>query len=172
MVEATKENLDLWGDWKPIDSEELEAKPFSEPISGKYLCAVESLKLESFKSKAGVDFTIIKMKLKIQEDIEGDISRHRMLDRSYFLGTSEWNEDPLNGYKQLLNNLYNAGYYQDWMAGVSESEIGEYIEKIRPLVEGKTIIVTAFPKDGKQQTRIYKPKGATEAQAEKSKFEV
>jgi hypothetical protein len=172
MVEATKENLDLWGDWTPVDIEEVESKAFSEPISGKYLCAVDSLKFESFKSKAGVDFQVIKMKLKIKEDIEGDISRHRMLDRSYFLGTSEWNDYPLNGYKQQLNNLYNAGYYEDWMAGVKEEEVPEYVEKIEAVIKDKTIVVTAFPKEGKQQTRIYKQKDVTEAPVEKSKFEV
>lgn len=171
MTEEQKENLDMWGDWEPVVLEETDSPDFSKPIRGKYKAEITGIEYKEVKStKTDETFELIGMKLKVVEDLEGDPSFSRILDKAYFMGTSEWNEDPIAGYKNLLNNLYSSELYEEWM---KSDNIRGNVEKMNSVLVGKKVFITAFPKGGRQQIRIVKPKDATaKKDTPKSKFEV
>ena len=140
-------------DWEPVENEELDIKSFSEPIRGKYIVEVEGLEFKEIESKKdGKKYELISMKLKVAEDVSGDISMNRFLDKAYFLGTSEWNDDPLAGFKRLLNDLKSVGLYDETM---KQEPTVISISQIEEKVKGSKFQVTAFPKKDKQEVRIY-----------------
>lgn len=160
-----------WDDWEPVVMVEQEAPDFSVPIKGRYMAEIESLEYKELEKKdgSGDKFELISMKLKACEDIDGDKSFNRKLDKAYFMGTSEWNDDPLAGYKMLLNNLKSNDLYEDWM---KTDAIKNSVDKMNTELAGKTVFITAFPKKGKQQIRIVQRKDAVAGDKPASKFAV
>ena len=170
MTEDQTNELDLWGDWEPVVLEETESPDFSKPIRGKYKALIESVTYKDLESKSGDAFEIIEMKMKISEDIEGDKSFSRKIDKAFFMGTSEWNDDPIAGYKSLLNCLKSADLYEDWM---KNDNIRGAVERMNDELKDSEVFITAFPKKDKQQIRIVKPKDAVRADdSPASKFAV
>jgi len=171
MTEEQKEKLDLWGDWEPIVLEEQDAPDFSKPIRGKYKAEITAVEYKEIHSeKTGEDYELINMKLKVTDDIEGDKSFSRMLDKAFFMGVSQYNDDPIAGYKSLLNCLKSSELYAEWM---KSDNIRGNIEKMNEELLGKEVYITAFPKGDRQQIRIVKPKNATaKDDTPKSKFAV
>lgn len=172
MTPEQIDNLDMWGDWEPVVIEESETPDFSKPIKGKYGAEITGLEYKEVKSTTTEEtFELISMKMKVTKDIEGDPSFKRLLDKAYFMGVSQFNDDPIAGYKRLLTDLNSSGLYADWMK--TQGGIKDAVAKIAENVVGKTVFITAFPKKDKQQIRIVKPKEATATSSSpKSKFEV
>ena len=79
--------LELFGgtEWKPEIIEDSEPLDFEKPIKGGYQCRFVSLiryQGESEKCRNGV-YDFWSMKLQVVEDIEGDTSGNRFLDKTY-----------------------------------------------------------------------------------------
>lgn len=153
----------------PVADEDV--KGFDEPIKGKYEAEIKSIEYKDIKKKDGSgEFEVINLKLKITKDVSGDRSLLRNVDKSYFMGTSEWNDDPILGYKRLLNDLASAGLYREEM---KTPNIRGAVEKMGKELVGKPVFLSMFPKKGKQETRIVTPSSATEEKSKPaSKFAV
>jgi hypothetical protein len=153
----------------PVADEDV--KGFDEPIKGKYEAEIKSIEYKDIKKKDGSgEFEVISMKLKITKDVSGDKSLLRNVDKSYFMGTSEWNDDPIFGYKRLLNDLASAGLYKEDM---KTGNIRGAVAKMGKDLIGKPVFLSMFPKKGKQETRIVTPSSAKEEPAKSvSKFNV
>lgn len=161
MTEEQTSNLDLWGDWEPVVMEELDAPDFSKPIKGRYKAVIETVEYKEVEKKDGDGtWEIINLKMKINEDIDGDKSFNRKIDKAFFMGTSDYNDDPIAGYKNLLNCLKSADLYEDWM---KSDDIKGTILKMDGVLKDCEVFVTAFPKNNKQQIRIVKQKDASAA---------
>jgi hypothetical protein len=171
MTEEQTSSLDVWGDWEPVVLEEQDAPDFSKPIRGKYKAVIETVEYKEVEKKDGDgNWEIINLKMKINKDIEGDKSFSRKIDKSFFMGTSDYNDDPIAGYKNLLNCLKSSDLYADWM---KSDDIRGSIEEMNTKLKDKEVFITAFPKGDKQQIRIVKPKDATKTDdGPKSKFAV
>ena len=148
-----EEVLDMWGDWEPTEQEEID---FSKPITGHYFCEIVNIEYKEIHSDStGNDYELIEIKLKAVEDVDGDHAFNRILSKAYFLGTSEWNSDPIAGYKTMLSNLSSSGLFEDWM---KNNDIKGSVERMNNELVGKKVYVSAFAKEGKQQIRIVRPK--------------
>ena len=160
-----------WDNWEPVVMVEQEMPDFSIPIKGRYIAEIESLEYKELERKDGSgNFELINMKMKICEDIDGDKSFNRKIDKAYFMGTSEWNDDPLAGYKMLLNNLKSNDLYEDWM---KTDAIKNAVDKMNTELAGKQVFITAFPKKDKQQVRVVQRKDAVKVDTSTvSKFAV
>lgn len=154
--------MDMFNGWEPIAVEEQDVKGFDEPIKGKYECEIKDLSYKTIVGKSdGKEYEVITMKMKCVKDLEGDVSLNRNIDRSYFLGASDYNDDPLAGYKRLLTDLKSADLYDPAVVGLFD--ITDAVAFLKDKIVGKIIKVTAFPQKGKQQIRIYKPKDGGDA---------
>ena len=149
--------MDLFEGFVPEPKEDRDVKGFDEPIKGKYEAEIESIEYKDIKTNDGREFEVIALKMKITKDIEGDTSLLRKVDKSYFMGTSEWNDDPIAGYKQLLNDLASAELYTDDM---KTGNIRGAIEKMSTTIVGKPVFLSMFPKKDKQKVRIVKRSSA------------
>ena len=152
-------------------TEDSEVKGFDEPIKGKYEAEIKSIEYKDLKKKDGSgEFELIQLKMKITKDVEGDVSLMRNVDKSYFMGTSEWNDDPIAGYKNLLNDLASSGLYTEDM---KTGNIRGAVEEMKKTIVGKPVFLSMFPKKLKQQVRIVKKSDGTKADAKPaSKFAV
>ena len=110
-----KQIMELFDGFTATPADDADVKGFDEPIKGKYEAEIKSIEYKDIKTKDGRDFEVINLKLKITKDVAGDVSLMRNVDKSYFMGVSQWNEDPIAGYKQLLNDLASAGLYHEGM---------------------------------------------------------
>jgi len=162
--------LELFEGFEPTETEDRDVKDFSEPIRGKYEAVIEGIEYKDIKCKDGSEREIIQMKLKIINDVSGDFSMKRKVDKAYFMGTSEWNEDPIAGYKNLLNDLASSGLYSEDM---KTGDIRGAVKEMGTTLIGQQVFLNMFPKSDKQQVRIVKPlsKKAPEAKVA-SKFQV
>ena len=151
---SEKQVMELFDGFIATPVEDDEVKSFDEPIRGKYEAEIKSIEYKDIKTKDGRDFEVINLKLKITKDVSGDVSLMRNVDKSYFMGVSQWNEDPIAGYKQLLNDLASAGLYSE---GMKVGDIRGAVETMGKTLVGKPVFLSMFPKKDKQQVRIVRP---------------
>jgi hypothetical protein len=165
-----KQIEDLFEGYEVKVTEDSDVKGFDEAIKGKYEAEIKSIEYKDLKTKDGRDMELIQLKMKITKDVEGDVSLMRNVDKSYFMGTSEWNDDPIAGYKNLLNDLASSGLYSEDM---KTGNIRGAVEEMKKTIVGKPVFLSMFPKKLKQQVRIVKKSDGTKADAKPaSKFAV
>jgi len=167
---TAKQVEDLFEGYEVKVTEDSDVKGFDEAIKGKYEAEIKSIEYKDLKTKDGRDMELIQLKMKITKDVEGDVSLMRNVDKSYFMGTSEWNDDPIAGYKNLLNDLASSGLYSEDM---KTGNIRGAVEEMKKTIVGKPVFLSMFPKKTKQQVRIVKKSDGTKADAKPaSKFAV
>ena len=167
---TAKQVEDLFEGYEVKVTEDSDVKGFDEAIKGKYEAEIKSIEYKDLKTKDGRDMELIQLKMKITKDVEGDVSLMRNVDKSYFMGTSEWNDDPIAGYKNLLNDLASSGLYSEDM---KTGNIRGAVEEMKKTIIGKPVFLSMFPKKLKQQVRIVKKSDGTKADAKPaSKFAV
>jgi hypothetical protein len=166
-----KQIMELFDGFTATPADDADVKGFDEPIKGKYEAEIKSIEYKDIKTKDGRDFEVINLKLKITKDVAGDVSLMRNVDKSYFMGVSQWNEDPIAGYKQLLNDLASAGLYHE---GMKTGDIRGAVEAMGKTIVGKPVFLSMFPKKDKQQVRIVRPSSGDDKKpsAPASKFAV
>ena len=165
-----KQVADLFEGYEVKVTEDSDVKGFDEAIKGKYEAEIKSIEYKDLKTKDGRDMELIQLKMKITKDVEGDVSMLRNVDKSYFMGTSEWTDDPIAGYKQLLNDLASSGLFTESM---KTGNIRGAVEEMKKTITGKPVFLSMFPKKTKQQVRIVKKSDGTKADAKPaSKFAV
>jgi hypothetical protein len=165
-----KQVEELFEGYEVVVTEDSDVKGFDEAIKGKYEAEIKSIEYKDLKTKDGRDMELIQLKMKITKDIEGDVSLLRNVDKSYFMGTSEWNDDPIAGYKNLLNDLASSGLYTEDM---KTGNIRCAVEEMKKTIVGKPVFLSMFPKKLKQQVRIVKKSdGSKEDKKPASKFAV
>lgn len=141
------------GTWEPEVIEDSDQIDFSKPIRGKYECEVKGISYNSGEKQdgSGDKWENLTLKLKVSGDLEGDNSYGRFLDKTFWLGTSDWNDDPDKGKKDLCNCLYTAGLE------LPSSVDNEAFVTHGTDLEGKKMFVSAYPnKKGKQVVRVVK----------------
>lgn len=168
---TSEEVCNLFDGWEVMPTDDRDVKGFDEPIKGKYDAEIKSIEYKDIHTKDGRDMEVIQLKMKITGDVSGDASLYRNVDKSYFMGASQWNEDPIAGYKQLLNDLASAGLYKEEM---KTGNIRGAVSDMQKTIVGKPVFLSMFPKKDKQQVRIVKKGDGSEKEASKpvSKFAV
>jgi len=92
-----------------------------EPITGKYVCRIDSVSHLQGKAKStGSDYDFRAMNLQVVEVIEGDKATNRFIKISYSSDTK--------GIKKLLNDLFTAGI--NVTAG-SDAELDEFLMSLK-----------------------------------------
>lgn len=165
-----KQVAELFEGYEVKVTEDANVKGFDEAIKGKYEAEIKSIEYKDIKTKDGRDMELIQLKMKITKDVEGDTSLLRNVDKSYFMGTSEWNDDQIAGYKNLLNDLASSSLYTEDM---KTGNIRGAVDEMKKTIVGKPVYLSMFPKKEKQQVRIVKKSDGTKADAKPaSKFAV
>ena len=147
--------MDMFGGNVVLEKEEdKDGIDFSVPIKGKYVCRIVALERKAGKSeKTGNDYDFFALKMQAEEDVSGDPSFSRMLDKTYFIGTSEYEDDPDAGVKRLFNDLFTADILQS--VNITCKDRYEAIAEIAPQIVDKLVNVSAYKtKNGKQAVRI------------------
>ncbi len=155
MVEDIQKVLDLFnGEFAPEVIEDSQGIDFNAPINGKYRCRIVSLERKIGVGKeSGKDYDFFALKLQAEEDVEGDKSGRRYLDKVYFNGTSEYSDDAEKGVKDLFNALFTADLLKDLT--FESKDKYEAAMEIAPQLVDKMVNVSAYKgKTGKQVVRI------------------
>jgi hypothetical protein len=138
------------GTWEPEVIEDTDSVDFTKPVRGKYICEITGIE-HNTGEKDGKEWENYKLKLKAVEDVDGDKSNGRFLDKVFWMGTSDWNDDPDKGKKDLFNCLHTAG-----LALPPATDSSVIIMHGDKLI-GSKVNVTAYPnKKDKQIVRIVK----------------
>ena len=169
--------------WEPVITEDTKGIDFDIPIKGKYLCRIIALNhLEGIGKNSGEPYNFVSLKLQVEEDIEGDASNNRTLDKTYSCVDKTVTmkngktfdivaEDEL---KKLLNDLFTAG-----LLDALEMSNGGY-EGILEVADGltdKLMKISAYKtKGGKQAIKVVKEhvltgKGVSEGTASNDDWE-
>jgi hypothetical protein len=162
MTEETKKSLDeLFPGWTPEAIEDSEGLDFDKPIKGKYVVRIISLDRVAGE-KNGRAFDFVGLKTEAVEDVDGDPSHNRRLEKTYGCldQTVEYGEGKSfdvvaeDELKKLLNDLFTA----DLVRGLSLTKGGfdGLLECADQLVD-KTMNVTCWAsKKGKQIVKVVK----------------
>jgi hypothetical protein len=142
------------GDFAPEVIEDSEGLDFDKPIKGKYVCRITGLERRAGTSqKTGNDYDFFALKLQAEEDVEGDRSANRYLDKTYFVGTSQYEEDPDGGIKKLFNDLFTAGVLEG--IDITSTDKYEVAESLGPQLVDKLVKVTCWAsKKGNQIVKV------------------
>lgn len=151
-MEEQKE-LKLAEGWEPVVIEEKDVKGFDEPITGKYECEIKDVVMKIIKTKAGKEMEIISLKLQCVNDISGNSSMRRLLDKTYYMGVSEYSDDEELGFKRFLTDLASSGLYEPSMRDYDRRR--EIVLGLKETIVGCPVYISAYAKSGKQQIRIY-----------------
>lgn len=148
--------MDLFGSdgIELVKAEDSAGLDFDTPIKGKYLARiVEMVRRVGTSEKSGKDYDFYALKLQVEDDVEGDKSGKRYLDKTFFNGVSDYNEDADKGVKDLFNALFTA----ELLDKVEFTSTDKYLaaEEIAPQLVDKLIKVSAYKgKTGKQVVKI------------------
>lgn len=96
------------GDWTPNVVEDSVSIDFSKPVRGKYIAEFNDLVHREGDSEKG-HWENLTVKFKITEDVEGDKSNNRIVSKTLWGGTSDWNEDPDLWLADYLSILITSG---------------------------------------------------------------
>lgn len=141
------------GTYVPKVIEDSGSVDFSKPIKGKYECEVVEIRHAAGEKRDGSGDTWenLTLKLKATRDLEGDPSYNRFLDKTFWAGTNDWNDDEDKWKKDLCDCLYTAGLDLPATADV------ESFLALNDKIAGQKIFVSAYGnKNGKQVVRIVK----------------
>ena len=138
------------GEYTPEIIEDSAIIDFEKPIKGKYRCAIKELKRMAGTSKAGNEYDFYVLKSQTVEDIEGEKSHNRYLDKTYSNTVSEWQQDAEEGKRKLMNDLFTAGVKFD-VTRDENSTSSSILEAIAPQIVDQVINVSAYPTKGKKQ---------------------
>ena len=153
---------------------EVEDKSDFQPITGKYICRIDSAGRQTGKSeRTGNDYDFRTISLQVAEIVDGDKATNRFLKLNY-------NPD-VDGVKKLLNDLFTAGIN---LGVSSDKELDEAL----PMLTDKTMNIRAWvwtpdkTRDGQpiaaedrkaiQQIRIVKDFSKSKKKADTIKSEI
>lgn len=127
---------------------------FDKPIKGKYRARITELKRMTGVGKtSGNDYDFIVLKAQITEDVEGEKSFNRYIDKIYGLVDSEF-ATAKDNMARLVSDLYTAGLLSDIEL---TDDNPETLVGIAGLLIDKIICVSLYPnkpKDGKPEKQV------------------
>lgn len=136
------------GDWQPEVMEDQEID-FDKPIKGKYVGELKEV-TNNTGEKDGKPWENIKLKIQITEDVEGDKSFNRFMDKVFWAGTNDWNDDPEKWLKDSCSFLATIGAKLP-AAGTKEAVLQALNAAI-----GKPVCMRCYVAKEKQRTVIVK----------------
>ena len=116
-----------------------------EPISGAYICRIDSFGRKQGKSQKGNEYDFHSLNAQVIETVEGDKGEDRYLSKSYNTqNLTDWTK-PEEERQRLVNDLFTAGVEYDLSSD-------EALEDSLTLAKDKTINIRAWVrnKDGKK----------------------
>ena len=161
MEERFQKVLDLFGG-KPFEAtEDSEGLDFDKPIRGKYKCRIAKLERYSGQSDKCIDevnadgkYDMWSLSLQVEEDVEGDKSGSRYLSKTYSNVANRFQDDPDEGARKLMQDLFTANVNYDVTKEV-DSTCHTIIEQLAPQIIDQLVNVSAYPsKKGKQVVRV------------------
>lgn len=147
MVKTPEELAAMFGgqilknDDKPID--------FSVPIKGKYLATVTEFSRIKDEKK-----DLIRLKMKINKDLEGDKSFNRIVDKSYWLTDSDYSTAQDNIVK-LANDLYTMGTFDKFELPDGQITVDNVDVLLKMNIIGDEVKLSCYKTNtGKQAVKI------------------
>ena len=143
------------GEFVPEIQEDSEPIDFNKPIKGKYKCRIVELKrMEGVGKSSGEPYDFYVLKMQVVDDVEGEASFNRYLDKTYSNTVSKYQEDAAEGKRKLMNDLFTAGISFD-VTRETDSTPETVLAEIAPQLVDKTVNVSAYAtRAGKQAVRI------------------
>jgi len=154
MFEENEVTPELFKNWKPKIMEDIEVD-FKKPITGRYEVSVQSVTHKEVKV-GDITRNIISFKLKVKNDISGDPSYNRFMNKDFWMGPSSFKDSP-SGEEQLLNSLVSTEVTADGLINTTQQSLamGNHTATasfLNDVFKDKIIRVRAYP-SGKEKTR-------------------